>query len=184
MDKEYTINCKQDETVLDALRRQGIMIRAFCNGRHTCGKCRIILDEENMTEPSYEEMYLLTDEENAMGARLACFVKPASDDVEDLKVTILDMLESEAPVLTGTDELSMSFSMGDMSFVAIDIGVFLTTVIPAEICTIKLIASKKIPVWKFILYLVGYCIYCVDIVFGVLVHREFKKAEVDQIAVS
>lgn len=60
-------------------------------------------------------------------------------------------------------------------FIAIDIGVFLTTVIPEEICTIKLIAGKKIPAWKFILYLIGNCIYCVDIVFGVLVHREFKK---------
>ena len=129
MDKEYIINCKKDETVLEALRRQGIMIRAFCNGRHTCGKCRIMLDEENMSEPAYEEMYLLTDEENAMGARLACFVKPKSDDVENLRVTILDMLESEAPILTGTDELSMSFSMGDISFVAIDIG---TTTIAAK----------------------------------------------------
>lgn len=53
--------------------------------------------------------------------------------------------------------------------------IILTTVIPEEICTIKLIAGKKIPAWKFILYLIGNCIYCVDIVFGVLVHREFKK---------
>ena len=129
MDREYTINCKKDETILDALRRQGIMIRAFCNGRHTCGKCRITLDEEHMNEPTYEEMYLLTDEENAMGARLACFVKPESEDVEGIKVTILDMLESEAPVLTGTDELAVSFEMGDISFVAIDIG---TTTIAAK----------------------------------------------------
>ena len=61
-------------------------------------------------------------------------------------------------------------------FIAIDIGVFLTTVIPEEICTIKLIAGKKIPVWKFILYLIGNCIYCVDIVLAVLVHKDFKKS--------
>ena len=69
-------------------------------------------------------------------------------------------------------------------FVAIDIGVFLTTVIPEEICTIKLIKDKKIPVWKFILYLVCNCIYCVDIVFGVLVHREFKKSQASAPAVT
>ena len=62
-------------------------------------------------------------------------------------------------------------------FIAIDIGVFLTTVIPEEICTIKLIASKKIPVWKFILYLIGNCIYCVDVVLAVLVHKDFKKID-------
>ena len=60
-------------------------------------------------------------------------------------------------------------------FIAIDIGVFLTTVIPEEICTIKLIMGKKIPVWKFILYLIGNCIYCVDIVLAVLVHKDYKK---------
>ncbi|MCR5420932.1 MAG: ASKHA domain-containing protein [Lachnospiraceae bacterium] len=129
MNKEYTINCKKDETVLEALRRQGITIRAFCNGRHSCGKCRIMLDEENMSEVTYEEMYLLTDEENAMGARLACFVKPDGGDVDSLKVTVLDMLESEAPIQTGTGDLSMSFSIGDLSFVAIDIG---TTTIAAK----------------------------------------------------
>lgn len=66
-------------------------------------------------------------------------------------------------------------------FIAIDIGVFLTTVIPEEICTIKLIASKKIPVWKFILYLIGNCIYCVDVVLAVLVHKDYKKAAVPEV---
>ena len=61
-------------------------------------------------------------------------------------------------------------------FIAIDVGVFLTTVIPEEICTINLISSKKIPVWKFILYLIGNCVYCVDIVLAVLVHKDFKKS--------
>ncbi len=132
--REYTINCKKDETVLDALRRQGIMIRAFCNGRHTCGKCRIMLDEQKMNEASYEEMYLLTDEENAMGARLACFVRPDKDDVDELRVTILDMSESETSIVTAPDD-DMSFSLAcdgveDLTFAAIDIG---TTTIAAEL---------------------------------------------------
>ncbi len=132
--REYTINCKKGETVLDALRRQGITIRAFCNGRHTCGKCRIMLDEEKMNEASYEEMYLLTDEENAMGARLACFVRPDKDDVDELKVTILDMPESETAIVTAPDD-DMSVSLDpedveDLTFAAIDIG---TTTIAAEL---------------------------------------------------
>lgn len=60
-------------------------------------------------------------------------------------------------------------------FIAIDIGVFLTTVIPQVICTIRLLRTKKIPVWKFVLYLIGNCVYVIDIVLSVLIHRDFKK---------
>ena len=59
-------------------------------------------------------------------------------------------------------------------FIAIDIGVFLTTVIPEEICAIRLIRTGKISAWKFILYLFGNCIYVVDVVLSVLIHRDFK----------
>ena len=60
-------------------------------------------------------------------------------------------------------------------FIAIDIGVFLTTVIPEEVCAIRLIRKGNIPVWKFILYLFGNCIYVADIVFSVMIHRDYKK---------
>jgi len=60
-------------------------------------------------------------------------------------------------------------------FIAIDIGVFLTTLIPQEICTIRLMRMKKISVPKFIGFLIGNCVYVVDVVLSVLVHREYKK---------
>jgi hypothetical protein len=62
-------------------------------------------------------------------------------------------------------------------FIAIDIGVFLTTIIPEEICALNLIMNKKISAGKFILYLIGNCIYVVDVVLAVLIHRDFKKSE-------
>ena len=46
-------------------------------------------------------------------------------------------------------------------FIAIDIGVFLR--------------MKKISVPKFIGFLIGNCVYVVDVVLSVLVHREYKK---------
>lgn len=62
-------------------------------------------------------------------------------------------------------------------FIAIDIGVFLTTIIPEEICALNLIMNRKISAGKFILYLIGNCIYVVDVVLAVLIHRDFKKSE-------
>ena len=61
-------------------------------------------------------------------------------------------------------------------FVAIDIGVFLTTVIPEEICAIHLLRKRKISLGRFFLYLICNCIYVVDIVMSVMIHRDFKKS--------
>ena len=34
---------KNDETLLDVLRRNGIVVTAPCGGNGTCGKCRVTL---------------------------------------------------------------------------------------------------------------------------------------------
>ena len=60
-------------------------------------------------------------------------------------------------------------------FIAIDFGVFLTTLIPEEICTIKLKATGRISTGRFILYLIGNAFYVVDIVLSVLIHKEYRK---------
>lgn len=51
------------------------------------------------------------------------------------------------------------------------------TIIPEQICALNLIMNRKISAGKFILYLIGNCIYVVDVVLAVLIHREFKKGE-------
>ena len=122
MNREYIIDCKGHETVLDALRRQEITIKAFCNGRRKCGKCRVLCDDDRMCKPSHAETSLLTDEELAAGVRLACFLCPNEGDVIDLRVTILDELFNEAPILTGTDTLSGGYDEGSEIFAAFDLG--------------------------------------------------------------
>ncbi|MCR5000463.1 MAG: ASKHA domain-containing protein [Lachnospiraceae bacterium] len=130
MNKDYLIDCKGNETVLDALRRQGITIKAFCNGKRKCGKCRILCEDERMCKPSRAEASLLTDEERAAGVRLACFLCPGEGDVTDLKVTILDELLNEAPILTGTDSIKTEDHKGGGIFAAFDLG---TTTIAAKL---------------------------------------------------
>ena len=60
-------------------------------------------------------------------------------------------------------------------FIAIDFGVFLTTLIPEEICTIKLKIMGRISTGRFILYLIGNAFYVIDIVLSVLIHKEYRS---------
>ncbi len=60
--------------------------------------------------------------------------------------------------------------------IAIDLGVFWSTLIPEEICTIKLKMAKKISIGKFLVYLIGNAFYIVDIPLSVLVYNEYKNA--------
>ena len=60
-------------------------------------------------------------------------------------------------------------------FIAIDFGVFLTTLIPEEVCTIKLKAAGHISTGRFVLYLIGNAFYVIDIVLSVLIHKEYRS---------
>ena len=61
-------------------------------------------------------------------------------------------------------------------FIAIDFGVFLTTLIPEEICTINLKTSRSISTGRFILYLIGNAFYVIDIVLSVLIHKDYRRS--------
>ncbi|MBN2073564.1 MAG: DUF4445 domain-containing protein [Actinobacteria bacterium] len=60
---------------LDAIMEAGIGIKSVCGGKGTCGKCRIIiLDEDNARafEPTGQEKKVLSADEISHGVRLAC----------------------------------------------------------------------------------------------------------------
>ncbi len=60
--------------------------------------------------------------------------------------------------------------------IAIDAAVFATTVIPAEICTIKLALENKISAGKLILFLIFNTWYCVDIFTAFKIKKEYNSA--------
>jgi uncharacterized 2Fe-2S/4Fe-4S cluster protein (DUF4445 family) len=60
------VNC------LEAILNAGIEIKSICRGRGTCGKCRIIFINGNITAPTEQELKILTREEIAHNVRLAC----------------------------------------------------------------------------------------------------------------
>lgn len=61
------------ESILDAALRCGAGIRSDCGGAHSCGKCRVIIEnQKGLTAPDGTETSLLTSDELARGYRLAC----------------------------------------------------------------------------------------------------------------
>lgn len=60
-------------------------------------------------------------------------------------------------------------------FLAIDAAIFTTTVIPAEICAIKLKMSKKITVGRLLLYLIFNTWYVIDIFMAFCIKNDYKE---------
>ena len=100
------------ETLLDAIRKaEGIRFETPCNGRGTCGKCKVIVTEGTLLPPTASELKALTDEEVEAGYRLACCARPADavsdgsgrDDAEEGLVIELPQKEEKAVVLADAD---------------------------------------------------------------------------------
>ncbi|MCR5508888.1 MAG: ASKHA domain-containing protein [Lachnospiraceae bacterium] len=108
-DKTHAVNCSRNETVLSALRRHGITIRAFCNGRGNCGKCRVKVDHPDIDTASAYELKLLSDEDIKAGIRLACFAVAVAD-IDKLMVTVIDDPDNGAAILTDTGILEQKLS--------------------------------------------------------------------------
>lgn len=73
------------KSLLAVLQEEKIYVDAPCNGKGTCGRCRVRF-EANPPEPTERERNILTEQELTDGIRLACCVHPDSD----CRVQILD----------------------------------------------------------------------------------------------
>ena len=67
------------ETLLEILLREGFFIDNPCNGKGTCGKCRVKILEGDIEEPTITEKKLISENELKNGIRLSCLVKPDAD---------------------------------------------------------------------------------------------------------
>jgi ferredoxin len=84
-----TCELREGETLLSALRRQpaGPVPASPCGGKHTCGKCRILIKSGSVSAPTETELSFLSPEDIQKGVRLACFataVRPMSPAVVEL----------------------------------------------------------------------------------------------------
>ncbi|MCT4619678.1 MAG: ASKHA domain-containing protein [Marinisporobacter sp.] len=70
-DCKKTLYINNEETALEELNKEGILIYAPCGGKGTCGKCKIKIKGQ-ISSITKEEEKILTKEEIDKGIRLAC----------------------------------------------------------------------------------------------------------------
>ncbi len=71
--------CEKGQTLLPLLTQHGIYVNNPCNGKGTCGKCKIKVVSGQVSEPSEEEKKKLATEELEKGIRLACMTEVVGD---------------------------------------------------------------------------------------------------------
>lgn len=76
--EERRITCKESESILEAMQRQGVYLSAFCGGRGTCKKCRIQLVSGEIPVTDTERKGL-GEAQIKEGVRLACQAYPKTD---------------------------------------------------------------------------------------------------------
>ena len=74
-----TFRVQQQQTLFDALVKNGLRIDSPCGGKGTCGKCKVKIISGNIPDPSAEEYYHLSAQELASNIRLSCQFVPTGD---------------------------------------------------------------------------------------------------------
>lgn len=69
------ISAEKNESLMEALTRNQLPVDNVCNGRGTCGKCKVRIIG-NLPDPSSQDLKHLTEVELQAGFRLACTVVP------------------------------------------------------------------------------------------------------------
>lgn len=99
-----TLDISEGETLLHALKRQGVYLVASCGGKGTCGKCRIrIFEGKYRTEPKGK----LGPDEIDKGTVLACQTFPESD-------IVIDIPKRSRLVVGDVIEISRAKSLGEL----------------------------------------------------------------------
>jgi len=103
------------QSLLESLREAGIVLDAVCNGRGTCGRCKVkVIDPQVI--PTREELHRLTSFELNQGIRLACQYRPSIE-------TIVEIPEEVSYSILGVESDRFNYqSEDDLLRIAIDIG--------------------------------------------------------------
>ncbi|MDD3368515.1 MAG: ASKHA domain-containing protein [Lachnospiraceae bacterium] len=124
MSKQYTM--KKNGTLLENLRSQGDYIQADCNGRGSCGKCRVRF-VKNAPLPALLERKLFSPEELRAGWRLSCLIKVAAKEKLELE---LPAIKVEPDAVMSLQYFQKKDTISEKKVLAIDLG---TTTIAMEL---------------------------------------------------
>ncbi|RKY03000.1 hypothetical protein DRP77_07050 [Candidatus Poribacteria bacterium] len=96
---DVTVQVDEGTTLVEAARRAGVEIDSPCAGRGRCGKCRVIVREGRLSEPTELERKQLPPKLLERGFRLACQAKVEGDCV--IFIPAASRVE-EGKILTGS----------------------------------------------------------------------------------
>ena len=91
------VDCASGESLLDALLENGITVDNPCNGKGTCGKCRVRLLSDAGLPVCDTEKRKLSQTDLDEGVRLACCIDP----IEDLTVELVQTERKHEVLATG-----------------------------------------------------------------------------------
>jgi uncharacterized 2Fe-2S/4Fe-4S cluster protein (DUF4445 family) len=81
----YSLKCREKESLMEAMIRQGCYINADCGGRGTCGKCKVQVMRGRL-KTTIQDQKILSKKALAEGFRLACRAYPREDCIIRLPV--------------------------------------------------------------------------------------------------
>lgn len=120
------VKCSHNESLLDAMIRQNILVSAACGGRGTCGKCRIQLLKGKLAITQADRA-IFSEAELKEGLRLSCKAYPSSDCI----VKLIHGEEKDFEVISDyLPDLTRSQNGENDYAIAVDIG---TTTIAASL---------------------------------------------------
>ncbi|MBN1964987.1 MAG: DUF4445 domain-containing protein [Anaerolineae bacterium] len=73
------VSVSPDASLYEAALQAGITLTSACGGQGNCGQCRVRVLAGDVSAPTPDEQYILTDVEIFSGERLACCTYPSSD---------------------------------------------------------------------------------------------------------
>ena len=91
--KKFTL--AEGETLLEALRREGVPIRSSCGGFASCGDCVVLMKSktDSLNAPNFDEKKLLGNVYHITKERLSCQVtaiKQNETDTIEIEIVNLD----------------------------------------------------------------------------------------------
>lgn len=132
------LDCEAGRNLLDVLLEQQIFVDNPCNGKGTCGKCKVKLLSGGCSEPTEMERRLLKAEELAAGVRLSCMTTVQGD----CQLQLLQQERRHAVLMEGylpDFEKEKRRGYG----VAVDIGTTTVALSLVELCSGKELAQAS-----------------------------------------
>lgn len=117
------VDVEPGSNLLQLALDHGININGICQGKGTCGKCKVLITKGNPREYTAEEMKHLTSEERSKGTHLACAMNvkqdtcviiPRESQIEDKKIVVKSNQGQDLTNKDG-DSYGMVFDIGTTS---------------------------------------------------------------------